>query len=161
AYWFAALGLVSAVMQGGLIRRLIPRFGEPRLIPVGLLMLALGLATLAVIGSTAGLLLAVVLVGLGQGLAAPTITGLLSRATDPARQGTIFGALLSAQTLARLVNYQASNELLGRLGPSAPYWEGAAVATLALLLSGWAIRSAGPKSRPTPPASLAEFAATR
>lgn len=148
AYWFAALGLVSAIMQGGLIRRLVPRFGEPRLIPVGLAMLAGGLATLAVARSTGSLVLAVVLVGLGQGLAGPTVSGLLSRSVPADRQGRIFGALLSAQTFARLINYQTANELLLRYGPSAPYWEGAAVALVALLLSGWAIRSA--RSRPDP-----------
>ena len=35
-FGFAFLGLVSAVVQGGLIRRLVPKFGEPRLIVVGL-----------------------------------------------------------------------------------------------------------------------------
>ena len=32
AFGFAFLGLVSALVQGGLIRRLVPRLGEPRLI---------------------------------------------------------------------------------------------------------------------------------
>ncbi|MEW4570122.1 MFS transporter [Tautonia sp. JC769] len=159
AYWFAALGLVSAIMQGGLIRRLVPRFGEPRLIPVGLALLASGLAALAVVQTTAGLALAVVLVGLGQGLAAPTVSGLLSRSVTPGRQGAIFGALLSAQTFARLVNYQTANELLARYGPSAPYWEGAGIAAMALLLSGWAIRSArSAKDDPAEEAHLAGVA---
>jgi DHA1 family tetracycline resistance protein-like MFS transporter len=148
AYWFAALGLVSAVMQGGLIRRLVPRFGEPRLIPAGLIMLAIGLATMAVSGSVLGLVMAVVLVGLGQGMSGPTISGLLSRSVSADRQGRIFGALLSAQTLARLINYQASNELLGRFGPAAPYWLGAGIGGLALLLCPWAIRAARSPSRP-------------
>ena len=140
AFWFAALGLVGAVVQGGLIRRLVPRFGEARLVPIGLFLLTAGLAALAVVESTAGLALAVVLVGLGYGLGSPTISALLSRATPEARQGAIFGALLSAQTLARLVNYLGANGLLERFGPSAPYWEGAAVSGLALALTAWAIR---------------------
>ncbi|QDV35167.1 MFS transporter [Tautonia plasticadhaerens] len=148
AYWFAGLGLVSALMQGGLIRRLVPRFGEARLIPAGLLLLAGGLAALAVSDEVAGLAAAVLLVGLGQGMAAPTISGLLSRGVPPDRQGRIFGALLSAQTLARLVNYQASNELLGRLGPAAPYWLGAAIGGLALALCPWAIRASGKPADP-------------
>ena len=36
AYAFAGLGFFSAIVQGGLIRRLVPRFGEARLIVVGL-----------------------------------------------------------------------------------------------------------------------------
>lgn len=148
AYWFAGLGLASAIMQGGLIRRLVPRFGEPRLIPVGFLLLTAGMAILAVVGSSMGLAIALLLVGFGQGLAAPTVSGLLSRSVTPARQGMIFGALLSAQTLARLINYQGANELLARFGPSAPFWEGAAVAGVGLLLSGWAIRASRPSRGP-------------
>ena len=87
-----------------------------------------------------------VLVGLGYGLGSPTISGLLSRATPDARQGAIFGALLSAQTLARLFNYLGANGLLERFGPSAPYWEGAAVGAFALALSAWLIR--GNERRP-------------
>ncbi|RUL87780.1 MFS transporter [Tautonia sociabilis] len=162
AYWFAALGFVSALMQGGLIRRLVPRFGEARMIPAGLVMLSGGLATLAISEESVGLAFAVVLVGFGQGMSAPTISGLLSRSVPPDRQGTIFGALLSAQTLARLVNYQASNELLGGLGPSAPYWLGAGIAALALVLSRWAIRrSSAPEELPEAGSRLAETAADR
>ena len=47
AFGFAFLGLVAALVQGGLIRRLVPRFGEPRLIVSGIGTLALGLAALA------------------------------------------------------------------------------------------------------------------
>ena len=35
AFAFAGIGFLSAVVQGGLIRRLVPRFGEARLIVIG------------------------------------------------------------------------------------------------------------------------------
>lgn len=139
AYWFAAIGLVSAVMQGGLIRRLIPRFGERRLVPVGLFLLTAGLAALAVVATTPGLLVAVLLVGFGQGLCAPTVQGLLSKSTPPDEQGAVFGGLLSAQTLARVVNYWLANRLLGRYGPGVPYGWGAFVGLVALGVAAWAI----------------------
>ena len=139
AYWFAAIGLVSAVMQGGLIRRLIPRFGERRLVPVGLFLLTAGLAALAVVATTPGLLVAVLLVGFGQGLCAPTVQGLLSKSTPPDEQGAVFGGLLSAQTLARVVNYWLANRLLGRYGPGVPYGWGAVVGLVALGVAAWAI----------------------
>ena len=133
AFAFAFLGLVSAFVQGGLIRRLVPRFGEPRLIVAGIALLALGLAGLALVASGPALLAATLVVGIGHGLASPTVSGLLSRITPPGEQGAVFGTLSSAQTLARMINYLIANLLLKSGGPSAPFWEAAAIAAIALM----------------------------
>jgi len=135
AYGFAALGLVSALIQGGLIRRLVPRFGEPKLIVAGIATLAAGLAAMAMVRSWPALAGAVVLIGIGHGLANPTVQGLLSRVTPAGDQGAVFGTLTSAQTLARMVNYLAANYLLGFGHGSAPYWEAAGVMVIALVLA--------------------------
>jgi DHA1 family tetracycline resistance protein-like MFS transporter len=136
AFGFAFLGLVSAGVQGGLIRRLVPRFGEPRLIVAGIATLAVGFVALALASSWPSLLAATLLVGLGQGLASPTVSGLLSRVTPPTEQGAVFGTLTSAQTLARMINYLAANLLLASRNPSAPFWEAAAIAAVALAVAG-------------------------
>jgi DHA1 family tetracycline resistance protein-like MFS transporter len=132
AFGFAFLGLVSAVVQGGLIRRLVPRFGEPRLIVTGLATIAAGFAGLAAVGSWPGLLGATVAVGVGQGLASPTISGLLSRVTPASEQGAVFGTLASAQTVSRMINYTVANLVLARAGPAGPYWLACAIAVAAL-----------------------------
>ena len=85
-------------------------------------------------------LAATAVVGLGQGLASPTVQGLLSRVTPAGEQGAVFGTLSSAQTLARMTNYLVANQLLGRGDPATPYWEGAAIAGVALALALWAVR---------------------
>jgi multidrug resistance protein len=135
AFGFAYLGLVSAIVQGGLIRRLVPRYGEFRLMIVGIASLATGLALLALASHWFSILAAALIVGIGQGLASPTIQGLVSRGTSPSDQGAVFGTLNSAQTLARLTNYIISNLLLGRVSSSAPFWEGSAIAVGALVLA--------------------------
>jgi DHA1 family tetracycline resistance protein-like MFS transporter len=147
AFAFAYLGVVSAIVQGGLIRRLVPRYGEPRLIVVGLTALAAGLVGLAWVESLGGLLVAMLVVAVGQGLCGPSVSGLISRLTSSDEQGAVFGTLISAQTLARMVNYVAANALLGRFGPSAPYWQGAVVVLVALGLTGWIL----PRKEPLGP----------
>ena len=144
ALGFAGLGLVSAIVQGGLIRRLVPRFGEPRLILTGILGLGLGLAGLAIVpaSNTPALLGALLVVGIGQGLASPSVQGLLSKSTPGADQGGVFGTLSSAQTLARMASYLGANALLERFGTSAPFWGGAAVMAFALGLASLAVRLA-------------------
>jgi DHA1 family tetracycline resistance protein-like MFS transporter len=135
AFGFAALGLVSALVQGGLIRSLVPRFGEKRLVLAGTAILAIGLFCIAHAHALAALLAGILLVGAGSGIAGPSIQGLLSRVTPPTEQGAVFGALTSAQTLARMLNYVIANRLLGHAGPSAPYLEGASIAALAFALA--------------------------
>jgi DHA1 family tetracycline resistance protein-like MFS transporter len=132
---FAFLGLVTAVVQGGLIRRLAPRFGEPRMIAIGLVLLTLGFAGLAMANGVASTLLATLLVGVGQGFAAPTTGALLSKVTPERERGAVFGALTSAQTVARMANYVLANLLFGRGNPSAPFWEAASIAVVALALA--------------------------
>jgi DHA1 family tetracycline resistance protein-like MFS transporter len=135
AFGFAFLGFVSAFVQGGLIRRLVPRFGEPRLIVAGVATLVVGFLALGLVRTGAGLVGATFLVGIGQGLASPSASGLLSRVTPDSEQGAVFGVLSSAQTLARMANYLAANLLLARIGPAAPFWEAAAVASVALIVA--------------------------
>jgi DHA1 family tetracycline resistance protein-like MFS transporter len=135
SFGFAFLGLVSALVQGGLIRRLVPRFGEPRLIVAGVVSLAAGMSLLALARGVPAMLVATLVVAVGQGLVSPTVSGLLSRVTPPAEQGAIFGTLTSAGTLARMVSYLVANALFTRVGPSAPYWEGSLIALVALGLT--------------------------
>jgi DHA1 family tetracycline resistance protein-like MFS transporter len=144
ALGFALVGLVAAIVQGGLIRPLVRRFGEPRLILAGTATLAAGLAGLALVQNVWELVAASAAVALGSGLAGPATQGLLSRVTPESEQGAVFGTLVSAQTLARMVNYVAANRLLGHSGPSAPYWEGAALGAGAFLLAATVV---GPRLR--------------
>ena len=137
AFAFAGLGLLSAVVQGGLIRRLVPRFGEPRLIVAGIALVALGFAGAGPRLERAGAGGGHRLVGVGQGLLGPSISGLLSRITPESEQGAVFGTLSSAQTLARMISYSAANLLLGRVSTAAPYWFGFAVYVVSGLAATW------------------------
>jgi MFS transporter, DHA1 family, tetracycline resistance protein len=151
AFGFAYLGLTSAIVQGGLIRRLVPRFGEPPLILAGIVALVAGFAGLALTRDWPALLVATLIVGVGQGLCSPAISGLLSRVTPAGEQGAVFGTLASAQTLARMVNYLVANRLLGRGTPSAPFWEAAAIAAVALALAAATIHGVlGPRAVAAP-----------
>jgi DHA1 family tetracycline resistance protein-like MFS transporter len=139
AFAFAGSGLVSALVQGGMIRPLVPRFGEIRLILVGVVLAGLGFVAVAALSGTSvwPLVGAVVLFSVGSGLVSPMVSGLLSRITPMSEQGAVFGTLLSAQTLARIISYLTGNVLLDRISPSAPYWFGAAIYLIALLAAAW------------------------
>jgi DHA1 family tetracycline resistance protein-like MFS transporter len=140
AFAFAGIGFLSATVQGGLIRRLVPRFGEARLIVAGLVLVILGFAGLAQALGAAALGLSMALLAIGQGLLSPSIAGLLSRITPDSEQGAVFGTYSSSQTLARMISYSTSNILLGKVSPGAPYWQAVGVDLLALALAGHSAR---------------------
>jgi len=136
AFAFAGIGFLSAMVQGGLIRRLVPRFGEVRLIVAGLVLAVLGFGGMALVSSSFELAGSMMLLGVGQGLLSPSVTGLLSRITPQSEQGAVFGTLSSSQTLARMISYSTSNVLLEKVSTGAPYWGAFGVDLLALALAG-------------------------
>ena len=140
AFCFAFLGLISAMVQGGLIRRLVPKFGEPRLFLVGFTSLVVGMSGLALARNPLAMLAAIVFVAVGQGLVNPTVSGLLSRVTPADEQGAIFGILSSSQTMARMISYTTANLLLAGVGPSAPFWQGSLVLAVGLALAVFVVR---------------------
>ena len=137
---FAFLGFVGAFAQGVLIRRLVKRFGEKRLIVAGMASLIVGFLCLSQVNLVALLLPSLVVVGLGQGMSNPSLTGLISRSAPAHIQGSVFGTLTSAQTLGRMVNYFWANQLLGQFGEAAPFLSGAVVLSAALLAATTGIR---------------------
>lgn len=84
---FVFVGVLVVIVQGGLIGRLVERFGEGRLIRVGIVAIAVGLALVPESPGIAVLLGALALLAIGNALYTPSALGLLSRLTDEAEQG--------------------------------------------------------------------------
>lgn len=129
---FAFAGIVGVIGQGFLIRKMVARHGERKLVVWGLTGLVFGFLAMSQVRSTAMLLPALVIVGLAHGMAQPSLSGLVSRSCGPRVQGSVFGTMTSAQTAARMTNFFLANQLLGRFGPSAPFLSGAVVFMVAL-----------------------------
>lgn len=102
-YLFALLGIVSVIVQGGLVRQLVPRFGERRLLRVSGVPFCLGLLLVGVATTAPALVAGLVLIGLGYGGSIPSVLALLSRSTDPERQGAVLGLGQSVGSLARVL----------------------------------------------------------
>ncbi|HEU4595883.1 MAG TPA: MFS transporter [Pyrinomonadaceae bacterium] len=104
---FAYVGLLAVLVQGGLIGRLVKRFGELRLVVAGAVLLTVNLLILPFVGPLWGGLTALMLVmtgfSLGNSLATPSLTSLASKSADASEQGGVMGATQSAASLARAV----------------------------------------------------------
>ena len=129
-YLFALLGIVSVIVQGGLVRRLVPRFGERTLMRVSGVPLCVGLVLLGTATTTPLLLAGLVLIGVGYGGSIPSVLALLSRATRPERQGAVLGLGQSVGSLARVVGPTMAGALFD-VRPALPYMAGAALILVA------------------------------
>ncbi|MDP6520607.1 MAG: MFS transporter, partial [Planctomycetota bacterium] len=135
ALLFVFIGLVIAGVQGGLVRRLAPRYGERRLILVGLLLHLPAFAMLARVNSSPGMYGALFLMATGSALLMPCLSALVSRYTPADRQGFSLGTFRSMGALARALGPVLGGLAWWRLGSAAPYTNGAIFMLLPLALA--------------------------
>lgn len=106
-YLFAFIGLIAAVLQGGLIGRLVKRFGEWPFIVLGGALMAAGLFALPFVGPQAGgllgLLAVLALLANGNAMTTPTLTSLSSKSAAGHEQGLVLGLTQSLSSLARII----------------------------------------------------------
>jgi DHA1 family tetracycline resistance protein-like MFS transporter len=106
-YLFAYVGILAVIVQGGLIGRLVKRFGELPLVITGALLFAGSLFAVPFVGPQTGGLLALLIGGglfsIGNSLSAPSLTSLASKSVGAADQGSVLGVTQSVASLARAV----------------------------------------------------------
>lgn len=134
SWLFVLIGVTAAVVQGGLIRRLVPLLGEARLVGIGTTLLALSFAGLVLVPGHAGLVGLVVTTAAGSGLTNPALSGLLSRSTDASEQGEILGAAQSLSSLGRILGPFWGEHAWFAWGAAGPYGTGALLEVLAVVV---------------------------
>ena len=131
------IGVVAAVVQGGIIRPLARRYDESTLIRIGTALQALAFAALAASPSygRVALYAAGGLLTVGNSLTQPTVSAYVSKRADPTAQGETLGTNQSAASLARVFGPALGGFLYGAFGPSSPYLAGALGMVLATLVA--------------------------
>ena len=140
---FVFVGIVLVIVQGGLLGRLVRRFGERRLILGGIVLMALGLAVLPLtpvtippVWSKLGLLFfALLLLAVGNGIHNPSTTGLLSRLAGESSQGSTIGLSRSFGALARILGPPAGTWVFGAAGAAWPFWSAGLLMMVALAVA--------------------------
>jgi DHA1 family tetracycline resistance protein-like MFS transporter len=116
-----AVGLMFALCQALLIRRVVPRVGERRALLIGLIVSAFGLFLYA-IAPQGWMAYAIMLVHIpGWALVMPSLQSILSRATPPDQQGLLQGGLASVNTGTAIVGPPLATTVFAYfIGPEAP-----------------------------------------
>lgn len=125
---FAFSGVISAIVQGGLVGRIAPRVGEARLALVGAVLMALGLALMPGSAHVGHLYLAIGFLAMGSAASNPAILAAVSRMTAASLQGSALGLMQTGQNLGRIVGPLVAGALYGAVGHAAPFFAGAGLA---------------------------------
>jgi DHA1 family tetracycline resistance protein-like MFS transporter len=161
-YTLALVGLCSAIVQAGLVRRLVPRFGERAVMLAGLTFGIGGFLTLGLANNSVVFLLGIPLLALA-GLGGPTTQSIITRQVDPGEQGRLQGAITSLASLATVFGPFLFSQIFAFfIGPATPvHLPGAAfvlsagLLTLGLVL-GWRATS-GLSALSSPTSATAEL----
>ena len=132
-YVFTYVGVVIVIMQGGLVGRLVKRFGEQAILVSGLLVLAGGLLLLPVSQTLAVMLIALAVLSAGDGAVAPTTSALLSFASPAESQGETLGIAQGVAGLGRVFGPIAAGFLFS-VGIGVPFAVGGAIVLLAVVI---------------------------
>jgi len=148
SWLFVFVGVVLVIVQGGLLGRLVRRFGERRLILSGIVLMALGLVlmpltpvTIPPVWSKLGLLfLSLLLLAVGNGIHNPSTTGLLSRLAGEEAQGSTIGLSRSFGALARILGPSAGTWIFAAAGVRWPFWSAGLLMMVALAVAADVLR---------------------
>lgn len=134
---FVFIGVVSTVVQGGLIRQLLPRFGEAKLTVAGLGMIAIAFGGLVLIPPSGPILLPALyttqaFLALGVGLIIPSMRGLISNRVSNQEQGKTLGGNQAMQSIAAILGPLWAGWVFDRSGMLSPFWMGAFLMLIAV-----------------------------
>jgi MFS transporter, DHA1 family, tetracycline resistance protein len=150
AFVFAFIGLVAVIMQGFLIRKLVPRFGEARLAVTGMGMMTLAFLLIAIVPQAWMLYPALGLLAAGSGVVTPSVTSLISRRVSPQEQGATLGGVQALNSLMMVLGPIFAGFIFDAVGVAAPYLTGGALIGLSLLLLARALRDELATTRTAP-----------
>ena len=157
---FAFVGIISALIQGGLIGKLVKRFGEPVLVIAGGFLFTVSLFLSPFVGPTLGLLgiLSIcAMSSIGNALTAPSLSSLGSKSASASQQGSVLGVMQSVASLARAVGpsiaaviiysavshmgYDSQPQNMSDTSILRTFWTAAAIQFVALVLAVYFARA--------------------
>ncbi|MBE8221257.1 MAG: TCR/Tet family MFS transporter [Bdellovibrionales bacterium] len=131
---FAYIGLIMVISQGGLIKILVPIFGESKLLFIGLVFSALSLVGIAFSYSLIPLVISITILGFAYSFFNPAFNGSLSLLSKQSEQGERLGLSQSMSSLGRIVGSVLAGWLYANYGMESPFLSGAFYILIAIFI---------------------------
>lgn len=146
-YSLGFVGLMIAIVQGGLIRIVVPKLGQKRSVYVGLLFYAIGFICFSLATKSWMMFAAVVPFSLG-GFAGPALQSIMTSEVPPTEQGELQGALTSLVSLTSIFGPLLMTNLFAYFSdagapvyfPGAPFLTASFLTLLSLLFAFRSLR---------------------
>ncbi len=114
-------GVIGVIIQGGLIRKLVPKFGELKLLRIGLVLNCIGMFFFPLGPSMTSYFAFMIPIAIGSALINPTISALISKNAQANEQGAVLGLSQGLGSLARAFGPFLGLITFGIL-PHIPFW---------------------------------------
>jgi MFS transporter, DHA1 family, tetracycline resistance protein len=135
AYFFLFMGIIVAVIQGGLIGRLAKRVGERTLVAIGTASYTFGLVLVPSIWRVPLLYVVAFFVSIGTGLCYPSLTSMVTKASPASEHGSMLGIATAVGSLARFVGPILIGFFYDKAAARGAFYGGAALTGAAFLLA--------------------------
>jgi len=139
---FFVLGMISILMQGGMIGPLTRRFGEKRVSIAAGLFFSVGLGGMAATTVQWQLWAALVPFGIGVGLFNPSVSSMVSKTASANERGTVMGKYQSSSAIGRVVGPLICGPIYSGIAFAAPFTLGSLLMLpVVLALGGFRLAS--------------------
>lgn len=109
---YAFSGLIGGFVQGGIIGRLVKRFGDAKLAMIGFVTMAIGYCLLGLAYRIPVLLVLVAISGFGVAVTRPALTTLITRSVSREEQGSALGVSQSLASIGQIVGAFIATSLI-------------------------------------------------
>ena len=139
------MGMGIAVVQGGLIRLVVPKLGEWRTVMVGMSITIAAFLSFGLISAGWVIYVLIPISSLGM-IAQPALQGIMSKAVTDDAQGELQGVLTGVGAIASIISPLMMTGAFGYFtrastaiyAPSAPFYLAAVLDSVALMIFIWA-----------------------
>ena len=142
---FGIVGVTNALAQWFATGRLSRRFGEARMLAVGMALTVMAQLLLPATRNMVTTTICMSLMAFGQSVAFPNVGALISRVTDSERQGQALGLNNAMGALARFLGPLSSGLVFANINIEGPFWLASLVVAPAIglaILAGRALKHA-------------------
>jgi MFS family permease len=134
ATMFVVIGLILALVQGGLTRRLAHSWGPEKTAIRGMILVSFGLVGIALTSEDWHLWAALIPLSAGSAMAMPMLSTIVSSGVPAEEQGAALGVFRSLGSLSRAIGPFAAAILYWQMGSAAPYFVAALLLVIPMLL---------------------------
>lgn len=134
SFFFIYIGLVQIVFQGFIVGKLASRIGDEKLIPLGAILMTVGVFFMAVFPIYHIFIVLTTIMMIGIGILGTAIPSVISKRTSQSERGSTFGVTQSISSIARIPGPLIGGFLFEFVGFGAPFFLSAFMLAIAAIL---------------------------